>query len=207
MLVIDSMKNRLIALIMIGIFAGIGIGSYNSNANKPENKQSVLSAQSTEKKENITNKQSEPGIPLKVQIPAINVDTNIEAVGNDAEGRMDVPKDADETAWYEPGFRPGQQGNSVLAGHYDKKDGSPAVFWNLNKLKEGDKIIVTDDKEGKITFSVTKIAKYPYDNFPLTKVFGTSEKPMLNLITCQGIWNKKSNTYAERLVVYAQRKK
>jgi sortase (surface protein transpeptidase) len=92
----------------------------------------------------------------------------------------------------------------VLAGHYDKKDGSPAVFWDLNKLQKGDKITVIDDKGEKQTFSVIKLAKYPYDNFPLKEVFGDSEKPMLNLITCQGTWNDKSNTYAERLVVYAQ---
>lgn len=201
------MKNKLIVtIVIIGISVGIGFGNYLSkkNTSNIEQKQTVLSAQTKEKQTVTSNKQSEPGIPLKIQIPKIDVDAKIEAVGNDENGRMDVPKDADEIAWYEPGFLPGKDGNAVLAGHYDKKDGSPAVFWKLNKLKEGDKIIVTDDKGEKRTFFVVKMAKYPYDNFPLGEVFGDSERPMLNLITCQGSWNEKSNTYAERLVVYAQ---
>ncbi len=195
------MKNKLITLIIIiGISVGIGAGAYLSNSDK----QLVLSAQINKEQTANSIKKSQPSIPQKVQIPSINVDTNIEEVGNDKEGRMDVPKDADNTAWYKPGFLPGQTGNAVLAGHYDKKDGSPAVFWDLNKLQKGDKITVIDDKGEKQTFSVIKLAKYPYDNFPLKEVFGDSEKPMLNLITCQGTWNDKSNTYAERLVVYAQ---
>lgn len=144
------------------------------------------------------------GLPLSLSIPKINVDASVESVGLDAKKAMDVPKDADNGGWYNLGPRPGQKGNSVIAGHYDRANGSPAVFWDLNKLTQGDKIMLKDDKGKERTFSVVRTAKYPYNDFPLQEVFGQSSKPMLNLITCQGAWNTGTRNYSERLVVYAE---
>lgn len=146
----------------------------------------------------------EIGLPITLSIPKINVDASVESVGLDAKKAMDVPKDADNGGWYNLGAKPGQIGSSVIAGHYDRANGSPAVFWDLNKLTSGDKIMVKDDKGKERAFSVVRSAKYPYNDFPLQEVFGTSSKPMLNLITCQGAWNTGTRNYSERLVVYAE---
>jgi sortase (surface protein transpeptidase) len=82
-------------------------------------------------------------IPATIEIPAINVNTSIEHVGTLKDGRMDVPKDPDNVGWYKPGTLPGAHGNAVLAGHVDDLT-SPAVFYDLHKLVNGDKIIVKD---------------------------------------------------------------
>jgi sortase (surface protein transpeptidase) len=105
---------------------------------------------------------------------------------------------------FDLGYRPGQVGNSVIDGHYDKVDGSPAAFWNIGKLQKGDKLIVTDENGKELTFAVTRLVKYPYDNFPIKEVFGDASVPMLNLITCHGQWNKNTKNYSERMVVYSQ---
>lgn len=176
-----------------------------SKAGQPDNTKQVLSTQSNEPQEKVVQqKDVTPGIPQRIKIPSIDVDATVESVGMDEKGRMDVPKDADNTAWFQLGFRPGQVGNAVIDGHYDKEDGSPAAFWDIPKLKTGDTIIVSDDKGNERTFSVTKIAKYPYDKFPLKEVFGESDTAKLNLITCQGEWNEKTKNYAERMVVYSE---
>jgi LPXTG-site transpeptidase (sortase) family protein len=122
----------------------------------------------------------------------------------DEEKRMDTPKDADNGAWYNLGYKPGQVGSAVIAGHLDKENGDPAVFWRVTELNTGDKIIITDVKDQTYTFEVMDIQKYPYDDFPLQKVFGSSSKPMLNLITCQGDWDSKAKNYSHRMVVFAQ---
>lgn len=146
----------------------------------------------------------EPGIPQSISIPAIQVDATVESVGMDSQGRMDIPRNSDNTAWYSPGFRPGQKGNAVIDGHLDKVTGAPAVFWNISKLSTGDKIIITDDKGQQFTFQVTDTEKYPYNEFPLQQVFGPSDKAMLNLITCQGNWNSAAKNYSHRFVVYSE---
>ena len=39
---------------------------------------------------------------------------------------------------------PGQIGNAVIAGHLDRKDGSPAIFWGLRQLAVGDSVMVRE---------------------------------------------------------------
>lgn len=146
----------------------------------------------------------DPSTPIRVNIPAINVGADIEPVGVDSQGRMDVPKDADNTSWFSPGFKPGAQGNAVLAGHYDREDGSPAVFWDLSKLQNGDEIIVEDDKGQKFVFVVADMQDFPYDDFPIEEVFGVSDVPRLNLITCRGEWNTSTENYSHRTVVFSE---
>ncbi len=119
---------------------------------------------------------------------------------------MDVPRNADNVAWYNLGFKPGAKGSAVLAGHYDKESGDPAVFWDINKLTKGDAVMVTDTSGNTYTYSVMRIVKYPYNDFPLQEVFGQSEKAMVNLITCQGNWDDGAQNYSHRMVVYTQLK-
>jgi sortase (surface protein transpeptidase) len=117
---------------------------------------------------------------------------------------MDTPKDSDNGAWYNLGAKPGQRGNAVIAGHYDKADGSPAAFWDIAKLSSGDQIVITDVRGNKKTFEVTRVEKFPYDNFPMQEVFGDSDEPMLNLITCEGKWNSATGLYSHRTVVFSK---
>lgn len=195
------MIKALITIVVI-IVAGIVIGtSASSFVNKDSDKQ-VLSTQSEQTEQPTA--APLPGVPVKVTIPSIGVETEIESVAMDSKGRMDVPKNADNTAWFNPGYRPGQNGNAVLAGHFDKEDGSPAVFWDIKKLKKGDEIVVTDEKGDEKTFAVTGIEQYPYDAFPIKEVFGEASTSMLNLITCQGEWDEQSKNYSDRMVVYSQ---
>jgi sortase A len=192
---------KVLITIVVVIVAGIVIGTSASGFVNRDNDKQVLSTQT--QNQQTEDEVSLPGIPVRVSIPSINVDAEIESVGNDEKGRMDVPEKDENTAWYNPGFRPGMNGNAVLAGHFDKKDGSPAVFWDLEKLGEGDEIIVTDDKGKEWKFAVTKSQKHANKDFPLATVFGNADAPMLNLITCDGEWSAE-NGYADRYVVYSK---
>ncbi len=196
---------KVLVTIVVIIVSGIIIGTSASHFVKNDNDKQVLSTQSQQTEEELAKKPEAPlpGLPKKVRIPSINVDAEIESVANDSQGRMDTPSNDENTAWYNPGFRPGMNGNAVLAGHYDKKDGTAAVFWDLAKLKVGDEIIVTDDKGKDWTFEVTDSEKYPNKEFPIEKVFGNASAPMLNLITCDGDWNKE-NGYSDRHVIYSK---
>ncbi|MCF6138602.1 class F sortase [Pseudalkalibacillus berkeleyi] len=163
---------------------------------------STASGQSTENVDII--KDERKGIvPVSIEIPSINVKTKVEHVGTLDDGRMDVPKDADNVGWYKPGTLPGAQGNSVIAGHVDDLT-SPAVFYDLHKLKDGDKIIVKGKSGETLTFKVNQSKVYPRQDSPIENIFGYTYRSALNLITCTGDYDPKTTERAERLVVTAE---
>ena len=199
------MKNKLFLFIIgIGIVAGISIGHASSHSSDPGKKQ-VLGERTVVQKETTSVAPTvAPGIPETIIIPKINVDAKVELVGMDSLGRMGVPTNAVDTAWYSPGFKPGMNGSAVIDGHLDQVTGAPAVFWNLKQLSIGDTISVTEDNGKKYIFAISDIEKYPYNSFPIKEVFAASSVPMLNLITCNGTWDKTSKNYSDRLVVYSK---
>lgn len=145
------------------------------------------------------------GLPVRVKIPKIKVDAAVEYVGLAADGAMDVPKDYDNTAWYQLGPRPGEQGNAAVAGHVDSKTG-PAVFWNLPKLKAGDEVFVVGDDGVERKFVVRAVASYKRADAPLDRIFGPTTGRQLNLITCDpnSTFNRTTSEYASNVVVYTE---
>lgn len=146
------------------------------------------------------------GKPVRLKIPEINVDSAIESLGLAIDGAMDVPEGPRDVAWFNIGPRPGENGSAVIAGHYGTwVGGAGSVFDDLNKLKKGDKLYVEYEKGIIITFVVRESRTYD-PKADASDVFGSNdENPHLNLITCDGIWNKVSKSYSERLVVFTDK--
>ena len=145
------------------------------------------------------------GLPARLKIPKLNIDTTVEHLGLTSKVEMATPKDPAATGWFKLGPRPGEIGSSVISGHYGYKDHLPAVFDALGKLKKGDRLYVEDDNGATITFVVQGSRKYD-PKADTTDVFGANDgKAHLNLITCQGAWNKTQKSYSNRLVVFADR--
>lgn len=199
-------KIILIVFITAGLYTGLSLSGVLSANKQPTSKVPIAQTSvatptippTTEPQKPITQ-------PVRFIIPKIDVNTTIESVTNDAKGNMDVPKDAANVAWYNPGAKPGQKGMAVLAGHFDDPTGAPAVFYNLDDLEPGDSLEVFDENK-KYIFTVTHKEKYPVDEFPVPTVFGPSDTPMLNLITCEGTFSKSAATYSHRLVVFSELK-
>ena len=141
------------------------------------------------------------GQPVRIQIPSIKVDAAIEYVGLTPTGDMDVPKNYDNTAWYEPGARPGDVGNAAIAGHVDSKTGK-AVFWDLAKLKAGDEIFVVGDDGVTRRFVVAALDSYGRRDAPLQQIFGPTSERHLNIITCDSTTPFTNGQYAANVVVY-----
>jgi sortase (surface protein transpeptidase) len=144
------------------------------------------------------------GRPVRLEIPAIGVDSYIETVGLTPDQAMDVPKEWANTGWYELGYRPGELGNAVIAGHLDSSTGGPAVFWDLHMLQAGDEVVVSYENGDRYTFIVQSGELFDHDaNGPVIEsIFGKSLTPDLNLITCDGAWNRGQATYSHRRVIY-----
>ena len=144
-------------------------------------------------------------IPVHIKIPAIKVDTDVKKVGINDKGQMGVPDSTVTVGWFEPGTKPGNTGNAVIAGHVDSYKG-PAVFFYLKNLKKGDEVHVTGKDGKKLTYIVKALESYPFDNAPIKEIFGTTDKKRLNLITCTGTFDHKTDNHLERLVVFTELK-
>jgi len=139
--------------------------------------------------------------PIRLSIPSIGVNAFVQKVGVTPTGDMDVPTNNIDVGWFDIGPRPGEPGSSVIAGHFDGKQGEDGVFKNLYKLKAGDKIY-TKDIQG-ITTTFVVIENRLYDPGSAGDVFSSQGSPRLNLITCDGVWDGIKKGFSKRLVVSA----
>lgn len=145
------------------------------------------------------------GFPVNLKIPKIKVDAKMESVGVTSEGAIDVPKNFSNVAWYNLGPRPGDSGSSIITGHYGKKNGKSSVFDNLYKIRKGDRIYVKDDKGVTISFIVKNIKRYSATDKALDVFSSSDGKSHLNIITCEGTWNRILKSYSKRLVIFTDR--
>lgn len=142
------------------------------------------------------------GLPVRLKIPIIGVDSAIEDAFITPEGRMDVPQGSVNVAWFALGPKPGYIGSAVIGGHYGIRKGVPFVFYNLDKIKVGDKVYVVNDKGDTLAFEVRAIQLFDR-NADATLVFTSSDNVAhLNIITCEGIWNRVNGTYPSRRVIF-----
>ncbi|RKD69432.1 LPXTG-site transpeptidase (sortase) family protein [Sinobaca qinghaiensis] len=147
--------------------------------------------------------EAEQTVPTGLSIPSIDVSAELEPKGVLDNGQMGVPSTEDGVAWFEPGAKPGEKGNAVMAGHVDSRTG-PAVFYDLDKLDAGDEIEVTDEKGEVLTFEVKRAVSYDRTDAPIEDIFGPSNTRSLNLITCTGTFDQAEGTHDQRLVVYTE---
>lgn len=142
------------------------------------------------------------GLPVRLKIPSIGVDSAIEDALVTPDGRMDVPAGSVNVAWFALGPHPGAIGSAVIGGHFGITNGIPFVFYRLNAVTIGEKVYIVDDKGSTLAFVVRSIRSFDR-NADSTTVFTSSDGlAHLNLITCEGVWNQVNGNYPQRLVVF-----
>lgn len=188
----------LLGLVLFGVLFLYGIqkNSTNNNPVLPIEDVAISSIQ----------EQSRVGLPVRLKIPNIHVDAPVEYVGLTSDGAMDVSESLDDVAWFDLGPRPGENGSSVIAGHYAGKNNSTsAVFDNIHKLRIGDKVFIEDD-EGVVTAFVVRETRIYGKDEAAPEVFSSSDgKAHLNLVTCTGVWSEADKTFSHRLVVFTDK--
>jgi LPXTG-site transpeptidase (sortase) family protein len=144
------------------------------------------------------------GLPIRLKIPAINVNAAVEYMGNTISGDMAAPNGHSNVGWYKYGPLPGDIGSSVMAGHVVGPRGEQGVFFRLDKLQAGDILQVTDGKGQVASFTVRSTKTYGQTE-QTAEVFSGSGGIHLNLITCAGDWDAANHHYLKRLVVFADK--
>lgn len=144
--------------------------------------------------------------PRRIDIPAIDVHSDVVAVGKNADGTIEVPQpgpDLDKAAWYDESQSPGRIGPSVMIGHVDTTEG-PSIFYDLGDLRPGDQIQVARADGSSVTFTVDGVRDYPQkSDFPTALVYGGDlSRPSLRLVTCSN-FDAETGHYVGNLVVFA----
>jgi LPXTG-site transpeptidase (sortase) family protein len=139
--------------------------------------------------------------PVRIRVPAIDVDAPLVRLGLTSAGALAVPAKAMTAGWYSGSPVPGRVGPAVIAGHVHWS-GIPAVFAHLAELTTGDRIIVTRSDASTATFTVDRVATYPKTRFPTALVYGSLDVAGLRLITCGG-FDPVARTYEANVIVFA----
>lgn len=145
------------------------------------------------------------GLPVRLMIPGIHVNAAIESVGLTPQGAVGIPANPADAAWYDLGPRPGDIGSAVITGHINWYYGQTGVFANLSRVKPRDKISVQNDSGSIFSFVVRGIRSYDAAADAVDVFISNDGKAHLNLITCEGVWDRSAQQYTQRLVVFADR--
>ena len=131
--------------------------------------------------------------PIRITIPALDVEVTVTGLGQQPDGSMQVPTDAKTVGWYTKAPTPGSLGPAILAGHVDYKK-QPGTFAHLADLTRGDTITIARKDGSTADFTVSKTERYAKDRFPSDAVYGPINHAGLRLITCGGDFDNTASS-------------
>ncbi|MDC0769485.1 class F sortase [Streptomyces sp. HD] len=142
-------------------------------------------------------------VPVRLRIPAIEVDTPVIGLGLGPDGTVQVPPiEADDRAgWYRHSPTPGQVGPSVILGHVTVGGYGDGVFRHLARLHRGDRIVARREDGSSAEFAVSAVRTVTKADFPAEEVYGDVDRPELRLITCGG--PRDGEEYRDNVIVFA----
>lgn len=145
----------------------------------------------------------DPTLPRKITISKIGVNARVKQLGTKSNNELKAPSNIYDAGWFEQSAKPGGNGAMLIDGHVHGPT-KKGVFYNLSKLNPGD-IISIERGDGIIfKYGVVKTQKFDKDSVDMKSAVTPIEpgNPGLNLITCTGDFDAKSNAYKERVIVY-----
>ncbi|MFF6783932.1 class F sortase [Streptomyces sp. NPDC012510] len=142
-------------------------------------------------------------VPVRLLIPAIDVDTPVIRLGLAQDGTVEVPPVTahDRAGWYEHSPTPGRTGPSVILGHVTVGRHGDGVFRRLARLGRGERIEVRLEDGTTPEFTVDSVRTVAKADFPADEVYGNVDRPALRLITCGG--PRTGDEYRDNVIVFA----
>ena len=142
-------------------------------------------------------------------LPAARIRADIVSLGRTPRGAIGAPDNPFVVGWFDLSAAPGEQGNTILAGHrdYEDIDGNvgAGVCWELDRVKVGDQVVIRDAEQNLAwVYAVTEsVVVDPYDPDSVRYVADTDDA-IITLITCTGSFDPSTHTYSHRLLIIAQ---
>lgn len=144
-----------------------------------------------------------PDMPRYLTITKLDVKARMLNIGS-TNDQIDAPANVHDAGWYNKSAKPGKNGAMVVDGHVSSWT-AKGVFYGLDRLVPGDEITV-ERGDGKIfNFTVAKTTQYEAKDVDMRAVLKpfNSAKQGLNLITCSGAYDRTTQEFEKRFVVFA----
>ncbi|MEU2055453.1 class F sortase [Streptomyces bungoensis] len=141
--------------------------------------------------------------PTSLRIPSLGVDAPVVGLGLDPDRRLETPP-LDKprlVGWYEGGATPGESGTAIAVGHRDTRTGA-AVFAALALVKPGRRIEAGRADGRTAVYTVDRVKVFDKADFPDEEVYGRSGRPELRVLTCGGLFSRRTG-YTSNVVVFA----
>ncbi|MFH8222355.1 class F sortase [Streptomyces sp. NPDC018057] len=138
-----------------------------------------------------------------LRIPSLGIDAPVTGIGLAADRQLGTPP-VDKpklVGWYQDGPTPGESGTALAVGHRDTTTGA-AVFAALGQVEPGRSIEVRRADGRTAVYTVDKVRVFDKDRFPDKEVYGRSRRPELHVITCGGLYTRRTG-YSSNVVVFA----
>lgn len=138
-----------------------------------------------------------------LRVPSLGIDAPIIAVNVGADRQLQTPPlDKPKlVGWYRDGPSPGESGTAIAVGHRDTRTGA-AVFAALAQVRPGSAIEVRRVDGRTAVYSVDRVRVFDKARFPDKEVYGRSRRPELRVLTCGGLFNRRTG-YTSNVVVFA----
>jgi LPXTG-site transpeptidase (sortase) family protein len=146
-----------------------------------------------------------PTHPQRIDLPSIGAGGCIEQVSIDQHGQIAVPTNIYTAAWFVNSALPGQPGLSIIDGHISGRYNTDGIFEHLDQLKANDTFTITLGNGTPLNYRVLKQQSVPLDKaVEELQTRDQSVTSQLNIITCDGQYNKKTKLYDHRIIVSAR---
>ncbi|SEP29883.1 class F sortase [Trujillonella endophytica] len=142
--------------------------------------------------------------PVRLAVPALDVDAPLDPVGVAADGQMELPEDVSRVGWYRFGAVPGAPGSAVVAGHVDDAEQGLGALSRLREAAPGDEVLVTDATGAVTRWRVVARELITKQELPLAELFARAGPARLVLVTCGGPFLPEYRSYRDNVVVVAE---
>ncbi|MFG2956882.1 class F sortase [Streptomyces sp. NPDC048291] len=141
--------------------------------------------------------------PTSMRIPFLGVDAPVVGVRLDRGRQLETPPvdDPKLIGWFQGGATPGESGLAIAVGHRDTRTG-PAVFAALAQVQTGKRIEAERADGRTAVYTVDRVKVYDKAGFPDKEVYGPTRRPELRVITCGGLFSRRTG-YTSNVVVFA----
>ncbi|MFF4253314.1 class F sortase [Streptomyces sp. NPDC001663] len=138
-----------------------------------------------------------------LRVPSLGVDAPVVGLKVGADRQLGTPPvdKANLVGWYQDGPSPGETGTAVAVGHRDTRTGA-AVFAALAQIPRGSRIEARRADGRTAVYTVDRVRVFDKARFPDKEVYGPSKRPELRMITCGGLFNRRTG-YTSNIVVFA----
>lgn len=140
--------------------------------------------------------------PRKIEIASISIDGCLQKVGIDQHGAIAVPSNIHLAGWFTDSALPGDKGLSIIDGHVLGRF-NDAIFARLKDLRKDEMIRIQFGDLSYRTFTIVSVDSYE-EKDTMHQVYEPFDgEGRLVLITCDGTYDRSTNTYDRRVVIRA----